>query len=1042
MAGASFFAAPAQAVGALTVSPGSATLSTINLADQAVTMGTGFDLPQRLSDAALALRVTSAITTTASSLQLSVDSYTPPTGQTVTGQYLYYTEMTAGGTAGPAPAGSGNGPWKRVAAPTGGAVANTAALVGTAAVATKDVFLATNKPGTYTFHFVDPGTAPGTDDDVSSATFSLNVLDAYGTTSGTTADDWSPVITNDVSTAGVGAPVVGHVGLADLSLSDVRGSSSGSGILGGKLAALVGIGFTGAGTQAAAAGTFASTHTTKLLPVASTAAGTLTATAYFDGAGDNTFTGTTPDKTLGTAQTSVVSNNVTGVDLTAPAVVGSIAETTGGATATTNANATATATTLALAANGPASLHRIKISKSGETTEYAVIESGGGSTSLTLAAPLVYAHSSGSTVTDVSAIGVKTGIATVTYAATVTDTDTTKSGNVVYFTLGGTDVASLTTDGTTVDATAHVFSAVTDVDGVARLKVTDSATTRVAYTVAAASNGEIGGTVTSTYADAAAKTFELTSQTYQLYPTIGGSAVVKGKLLDQFGASFQPISSASQQVQVDVDQTYDGTTFSATGGAGGYATITSGEFTFTYLPAVVATAGRRDGFRFIYSPATNYTDSVYWTTSDSPASVTITAPTSTATPAIKAGTATLGSGVTIQGAALNGSNSGLPYKAVVLSGSPGVYFSNVAAPDSASTDDLATQITVPSDASGVYSGYAFFTKPGTATITVTSGTATKSVDVTVSTSSDPYQAVAIDAAFEPGTTGILTGQVKDAFGNGVKDNWVRLSLGTSTIGTLGATEVKTNDDGVWSTTFVAGANSDGQATLTATLCQNAGTSCTAAQTVNKTANSTWLANGGLKIADGFYYDTAKITVDANINKTSLAAPTSRVGSGSVKLTGKAKPGSTVEIYAKLATGSYAYALVGVATADSDGDWTSTEYINGTTMFYAKTTVSSSAAVTVKVTVPPVPPTPKFNLGAKALGSGKVAITAVGNGDSRSSVTIYQVVGKKTVKVTTVKVDNKGVARATIKTSKGSKTYKVVYINGYKNGSKTIKVTVK
>ena len=136
------------------------------------------------------------------------------------------------------------------------------------------------------------------------------------------------------------------------------------------------------------------------------------------------------------------------------------------------------------------------------------------------------------------------------------------------------------------------------------------------------------------------------------------------------------------------------------------------------------------------------------------------------------------------------------------------------------------------------------------------------------------------------------------------------------------------------------------------------------------------------------------------------------------------------------------------TADSSsGDWTATETISVSTTFIAKSlgahpSTSSQITVTIKPLVVVIPDPKNFKPSAKVLGMGRVTITAVGNGDTRSVVTIYQVVGKKLVKVTSVKVNAKGVASATIKTSKGSKTYKIVYINGPKSAAKTITVRVK
>ena len=60
-------------------------------------------------------------------------------------------------------------------------------------------------------------------------------------------------------------------------------------------------------------------------------------------------------------------------------------------------------------------------------------------------------------------------------------------------------------------------------------------------------------------------------------------------------------------------------------------------------------------------------------------------------------------------------DGGLAYKTITLTGSPGVYFAS----DNLGTG-LVNSIQVTSNGSGVFTGYAVFTKPGAATITATS----------------------------------------------------------------------------------------------------------------------------------------------------------------------------------------------------------------------------------------------------------------------------------------------------------------------------------
>ena len=136
------------------------------------------------------------------------------------------------------------------------------------------------------------------------------------------------------------------------------------------------------------------------------------------------------------------------------------------------------------------------------------------------------------------------------------------------------------------------------------------------------------------------------------------------------------------------------------------------------------------------------------------------------------------------------------------------------------TDDLVKELTVVTNGSGGYQAYAFFTAAGSHKITVASGaSATKSVDVTVpdQASTEAYGVMVDDVAGQPGDTLIVTGKVTDVFGNPVPSTIVNLDAGSTTVGSLGATSATTNAQGIFSTTFVSGSNSDGEVTLTATL---------------------------------------------------------------------------------------------------------------------------------------------------------------------------------------------------------------------------------
>ena len=528
------------------------------------------------------------------------------------------------------------------------------------------------------------------------------------------------------------------------------------------------------------------------------------------------------------------------------AAVGGIDQVTG-APSFDGTNFTRTSTGTAATTDSPVAVAITGLAAT--TTTRSVTVSDNLVTAMTAASTDVVGSAKFTDATD--AVAVKTGTTSVAYTATVTAPATNNSGKTVYFTLTpGTNTPTLSSaDGTLFSSNAStgvkVYSAVTSSTGVATLTVTSGTTTAgTTYTVAPATNGAAvtNPTLTATYADAAASTFTLTTPTASMSPTVGGSVALAGTLNDQFGSTFQPASTATQQVTVTIDQ--NNSSYSSAD-VTGYGTLSGGAFTYTYTPTTAATVGRQDVVQFAYGSVTDSTNSVYWTTATAASSVTISAPVSAATPEQqKATVATLtapnDAGTAVTGTVLDSSNAGLAYKSVTLTGRSGVYFSTVDTPVLVTTtDNLVTSLAVAANASGAYTGYAFFAKAGAATITVTSGTATTTVNVVVTQSSDPYTVTAAAGAVEPGGTSVVTGTVLNGFGFPVSAAEVDLSLGTSTIATLGDTSPTTNADGVWSTTLTGASSGSGTATLTASL---------HGRSRNATADATWLTKAGLTIA--------------------------------------------------------------------------------------------------------------------------------------------------------------------------------------------------
>lgn len=886
-------------------------------------------LTAAFGNATFGVRVTDDPSTT-TTIKLKFDSYTAPTGVTPVGTpTLFYSQQAAGLTAGPTTWTSADG--RTLTTP--GTTDITAALTEG-----QDTFLTTNEPGTYTFHFLDEGPTAGTDDDVLSPTITMTVKDAFAASASTT-DDWVPTVTNSTASAGIGDPITGRVSLSALTAIDSRGSSSSIGILSSKYAALMSVAFTGApaglGTDLSGGGT------------------DYTAKAFATSA-------------LGMA-TRLIPVGVTGEAGTVTTTA--YFDTDGdGAAADADDLAIGNTANTVLATNNVSAVALDAVDVTGTVKEAA------------------------------GAVSVKTGTASVTYKATVTDADTTKSGNVVYFSLSGTDRASLSTDGTAVDSATtsdpRIYSAVTDSLGVATLVVTDGATTPSGYTVDADSNGAAAPTtMTATYGDAAVSTFELTSTTAQLHPSIGSTATLAGKVLDQFGGVYQPSSSQVQQVTVtvdvnDADCTYDAASVT------GYATISGGMFTYTYTPTVAPIVGQCDAFRFAYAGATNYDSAIQWTSVDAPASVSITTPITGATGVLVPDFDTIApvqpasfgdTTAKVSGVVKDSSGTAMAYKSVTLTGTDGVMFSTAAA-----GTNLVTTITAASDVSGIFSAYAFFTKSGTATITATSGAATTTSTVTTAVPTDPYTVTLNAASGLPGATIIVNGTVKDMFGNPVTGATVDLTA-SSTLGVLGSNAPVSGADGGFSTTFVAG-DTAGEATLTATL---------NGQTANKVPDTIWTTTAALSPlpADGVYTTTATLTVDPEAGTAlTLTGPTTRSGYGWVTLTGTAAAKAEVEIYSKAYAAGASYVWVDTVTADDSGAFSSMLWVNKSTVFIAKTSTKTSDPHTVTVS------STSRIVRAYSHRHGRVYVVAVGGPKGYGYGTLYRVVNGKIVRMQTKKAN--------------------------------------
>jgi hypothetical protein len=1102
LAGASFVAVPANAATAKTTGlglSGSTTITTLdfgakvggtlNQSTSSAVAGTG-TLAANFEAAAYAYHVTSTLSSTASKLALVLDSYTQPSGITstvatgsgtaVTNAQLAYAEVTAGSSTAP------DDTWKGIT--TGNTATYYFLADPTTQAHAKDTYITATQPGTYTFHFVDTGASlAGTDDDISSNTITMTVLDGFKATTGganDTNDDWAPTMSLSSSALKLGAPLTATVPLSALSLTDARGSSLSVGILAKKLGALIGFGFKTSTQYGAAARDLGYSVVTDA--VTTNGAATVTsATAAFV-AGDTSMTAYTANAVGGAATTIATYNSATSVDFAGNSTADGTSQVleirNGTSYGLDFASTTVPAwTPLYESANNTFGASSVSVTIPSNTivdattvTAGAGIDQAGLGTFLKSSSPTALsntptaAYTSNSVTawewgptaitgtvkaTSTSAVAVKTGTSTVDYVATVTAPSSALSGQTVYFTIApGSTTDSVSGTGTLVSSNTttgqKVYAVTTDSAGKATFTVTASATAATkSYTVKANLNGVAAtasagttlistGNTTVTYAGSKPTTVVDTTSGSGRYPTVGTTSVtLTGQIEDQFGAVSQPDSAYSQNVKVTV------------AGTDTYVTPSAGKFSYTYTPSTAPTAGSTTSTQYTYTDSgasININDGgglIHWVPATTAGTVTITAP---ADGASTGQTAAVGSsapsGVAVSGSVVDSSSTAIPYKLVTLSGSAGTMFST----SSTGSTGISSTLQVGADASGVFSAYVFYTTTGTAKVIATADSATATSTVTTTDAVDPYKVIVKSASTTPGGTVTISGEVRDAFGNPVPTEYVDLSIGSTGLGTLASSNPQTNSGGVFSTTFTAADSStEGTATVTAKLRSTVNTAGAAIMTTNPTANSGW-ATAGVTVAHGEYMGQATLTV-AKLQVTTIDSYT--VSGGKVTLTGKAVPDVVVEVHAKLTSGG-ALGWIDSVMSDANGNWTATETISAPMTYIAKTSTSTSSLLAVPFT-PETPQTSSLGkpvikfVTATAKGNGLVYIAVNGNGNQTTLIRYFRWSGTKWVQFKAMKAAPNGARGYTIKASKGKRTFRIAYTNpGYGTAYKNVTVTVK
>lgn len=236
---ASSIAAPAAtAATSLTLTPNVTTVVTLNHGARIAASGPRAGvLTQRLANATFGIEVDSDVY----KLRLVFDSYTPPAGVSIglPTAFLWYNQDHN----------------TNLDVPTSGWTPLLATGVSTTSDDSDDpskhtlggpgrnddpIYLTARFPGTYRFHFVDPGHAGGTDDDVRSESVTMEVRDVNNMTGSALTDDWQPAVTAPAY-VGVTRSLTSKVDLSGLTLKDSRGSNGGVGVLNESIAKLVGV---------------------------------------------------------------------------------------------------------------------------------------------------------------------------------------------------------------------------------------------------------------------------------------------------------------------------------------------------------------------------------------------------------------------------------------------------------------------------------------------------------------------------------------------------------------------------------------------------------------------------------------------------------------------------------------------------------------------------------------------------------------------------------------------------------------------------------
>jgi hypothetical protein len=507
---------------------------------------------------------------------------------------------------------------------------------------------------------------------------------------------------------------------------------------------------------------------------------------------------------------------------------------------------------------------------------------------------------------------VRAGSGTVSISTTITpESGKAKAGQKVTFTITETnsldDAATVTAGGKTLKDAASTnetidVDVVTDADGKATLAIAyagiKNADTFAVTATAASASGSATGAGTKTFTGQDSKAAAIVDVTGAVHSGTSVRQVAKGSalsidyvLVDQFG------QAPSGDFQIVVTEDSSNANFTAN------VAVSSGKVTFNgsdnstadnnyIVTATVQKKNATSGNWEAISPAVSTTSAIQIAAAGTPSSITVTAGATTGVSRsevsyvggntdVEQDTVTRtapanGTGTTLTGTVV-GANGAVVDGATVTFTGANVLFK-------AGNVYGAGSLTVRTDASGSYGTVNVYSnKAGKQTVTITSGGASKTVDITFAavTTGGSVWTTDAPARILPGKTLKVTATLTDKYGNAVDTTGSLVKVSYTGPGFLTATPASDTDaDGKISFTVLLGAADEGSATVKFTY---AGTNGTLEET---TSNDDVVSTSTVVIGAAPAAAAATAAVSGSTGKFYVSATNAAAKKVVVKVAGK------------------------------------------------------------------------------------------------------------------------------------------------------------